>query len=85
MAVLLFISNSKKTMKSDFLRFCIVNILVLICVSIIDLISGIIINKMLSEISNQGEIGRTYFSLNEVDTPIVIVGSSRASHHYVTI
>ena len=40
--------------------------------------------SMLPNISNKEDIGKTYFSLNDVETPIVVVGSSRASHHYVT-
>lgn len=40
--------------------------------------------KLMSNLPNDGtETSRTYFSLYEVDTPIIIVGSSRASHHYI--
>lgn len=39
---------------------------------------------MLPQISNQGDTGKTYFSLYDVESPVVVVGSSRASHHYVT-
>ncbi|MGM9846561.1 MAG: hypothetical protein ACI31F_01275 [Muribaculaceae bacterium] len=41
-------------------------------------------DNILSKISGQGQVGMTYYSINDVNTPIVIVGSSRASHHYVT-
>lgn len=38
----------------------------------------------MSEISHKTSAGKQYFALNEVSAPVVIIGSSRASHHYVT-
>ena len=58
--------------------------IVLILVAAVDVVIGKTIDSLLPQISNQGATGKTYFSLNEVNTPIVIVGSSRAAHHYVT-
>lgn len=60
--------------------------LLVVCVLIlgIDAAVGVVMDRMLPKISNQGDTGKTYFSLYEVHTPILIVGSSRAAHHYVT-
>lgn len=40
-------------------------------------------NFMLPQISNYGATGKTYYSLYEEESPCVVVGSSRASHHYI--
>ncbi len=53
-------------------------------VAIVDSAIGKVMDWMLPKISNQGDTGKTYFSLYDVESPIVVVGSSRASHHYVT-
>jgi len=56
--------------------------LLVISVVCADWIIGLAMNKMLPSINRQGQNGITYYSLHEVSAPIVIVGSSRASHHY---
>lgn len=56
----------------------------LAAVVVLDWAIGKAMDAMLPQISNQGDTGKTYFALNEVNTPVVIVGSSRAAHHYVT-
>lgn len=84
MAVLLFTSNSSIIMKKGLSRFCIAVLIILISVAIVDSAIGKVMDWMLPKISNQGDTGKTYFSLYDVESPIVIVGSSRASHHYVT-
>ncbi len=71
-------------MKKSFSRFCAAVLIVLAMMIVVDIAVGKVMNWMLPQISNQGDTGKTYYSLNEVHTPIVIVGSSRASHHYVT-
>lgn len=71
-------------MKKGLLRFVIAIFIVLASVALVDAAVGRIIDWMLPKISNQVSTGKTYFSLYEVNTPVVIVGSSRASHHYVT-
>lgn len=83
MAVLSYIFNSKIFMKKGLLRFCVVVGVVLGTVAVVDTILGRVLDCMLPQISNQGDTGKTYYSLYDVDTPIVIVGSSRAVHHYV--
>lgn len=71
-------------MKKGLFRFCVAVLIVLASVAVVDVAVGKVMDWMLPQISNQGSTGKTYFSLYEVNTPIVIVGSSRASHHYVT-
>ena len=84
MAVLSFISNSKTIMKKGLYRFCVAVLIVMAMVTVLDVTVGKVMDWMLPQISNQGDTGKTYYSLNYVHTPIVIVGSSRAAHHYVT-
>lgn len=71
-------------MKKGLLRFGVTVLAVLAFVFVADRVIGRVMDKTLPMISNQGDAGKTYFSLYDVNTPIVIVGSSRASHHYVT-
>lgn len=70
-------------MKKGLSRFLIAVMAVLASVAVVDVAVGKVMDWMLPQISNQGSTGKTYFSLYEVNTPIVVVGSSRASHHYV--
>lgn len=65
-------------------RFITIVLTVLATVGTLDWVIGKAMDAMLPQISNQGDTGKTYFALNEVNTPVVIVGSSRAAHHYVT-
>ena len=71
-------------MKKGLLRFSIAVLIVLASVAVVDMAVGKVMERMLPQISNQGDTGKTYYSLNDVNTPVVIVGSSRAAHHYVT-
>ena len=71
-------------MKKGLSRFCITVLIILISVVVVDIVIGKVMDWMLPQISNQGDTGKTYFSLYDVKSPIVVVGSSRASHHYVT-
>lgn len=71
-------------MKKGLFRFGVAVLIVLASVAVVDVAVGKVMDWMLSQISNQGDTGKTYYSLYEVNTPIVIVGSSRAAHHYVT-
>ena len=80
----LFTSNSKTAMRKGLLRFCVATLVVLASVTVVDVAVGKVMDWMMPHISNQGDTGKTYFSLYDVNTPIVIVGSSRAAHHYVT-
>lgn len=71
-------------MKKGFLRFGISVFVVLSVVTVLDWSIGRVMDSMLMSISGQGDIGKTYYSMYDVDAQIVIVGSSRATHHYVT-
>lgn len=71
-------------MKKGLLRFGVAVLIVLVSVAVVDMAVGKVMDRMLPQISNQGDTGKTYYSLNDVNTPVVIVGSSRAAHHYVT-
>lgn len=71
-------------MKRGIKKFGLNVAIVLILVAAVDVVIGKTMDSLLPQISNQGATGKTYFSLNEVNTPIAIVGSSRAAHHYVT-
>lgn len=71
-------------MKKGLLRFSIAVLIVLVSVAVVDVAVGKMMDWMLPQISKQGDTGKTYYSLNDVNTPVVIVGSSRAAHHYVT-
>lgn len=71
-------------MKKGLLRFGVAVLIVLASVAVVDVAVGKVMDWMLPQISNQGDSGKTYYSLNDVNTPVVIVGSSRAAHHYVT-
>lgn len=65
-------------------RFLFSALIILFSVIIVDIVAGKVLNWMLPQISVKTAMGKTYFALNEVEAPVVIVGSSRASHHYVT-
>lgn len=71
-------------MKKGLFRFCVAVLIVLASVAVVDVAVGKVMDWMIPQISNQGDTGKTYYSLNDVNTPVVIVGSSRAAHHYVT-
>lgn len=71
-------------MKKGLFRFCVAVLIVLASVAVVDVAVGKVMDCMLPQISNQGDTGKTYYSLNDVNTPVVVVGSSRAAHHYVT-
>lgn len=65
-------------------RFLLSALVILCAVIVADIILGKIMNWMLPQINPKTAIGKTCFALDKVNTPVVIVGSSRASHHYVT-
>lgn len=71
-------------MKKIVIRLVVIVLAVLATVAVLDSAVGKTLDWMLPQISNQRNTGKTYFSLYDVDTPVVIVGSSRAAYHYVT-
>lgn len=65
-------------------KFIIVIISVFITFLLFDFYIGYFLNSMLSKLNKSSyEIGRTQYSLYDVNSPVVIVGSSRAAHHYI--
>lgn len=70
-------------MKPIFKYICVI-ISVFIGVIITDFFGEKVLYKMMSELPNTGnETSKAYFTIHEVESPCLIVGSSRASHHYI--
>lgn len=70
-------------MKRGLSRFLIASAIVLAGVVVVDVCVGAVMDRILPKIGNAGETGKTYYSMYKVEEPVLIVGSSRASHHYV--
>lgn len=69
-------------MYKGILRFCRSVLIVIILVTIVDVVVGYVMDWMLPRTGNKGDLCLTNLGVNVIETPIVIVGSSRASHHY---
>lgn len=69
-------------MKSGFNRFICVAIIIFSGVLAVDVLIGNVFGNLLHHVGCKGEIGKTDFAINRVDAQILIVGSSRAAHHY---
>lgn len=82
MVVHSYISNSNRLMTNQFYKFFITIFIIVSIFISIDVIVGRIAPSLLFHIGNVGQLGKTNYALYEVDTPILIVGSSRAAHHY---
>lgn len=50
----------------------------------VDFLIGRGLDKMINDVPDQSEVGLTHLSIKKVETPIIIIGSSRARHHYNT-
>lgn len=70
-------------MKRELSKFMIASVIVLGGVIVLDILVGISMDRILPTIGNAGETGKTYYSMYQVEEPVLIIGSSRASHHYV--
>ena len=68
----------------EFCRF-IFSVIAVICVFIVlDFILGKTLDALLDKVPNNGcEIAHIHYSVKQVDSPLLIVGSSRAHHHYL--
>lgn len=64
------------------LRFCRSVLIVIVLVAIVDVVVGYVMDWMLPRTGNKGDLCLTNLGVNVIETPVVIVGSSRASHHY---
>ncbi len=71
-------------MKKGFRRFCLMALAVVVGVVAVDFALGQFMDRVLPIMSNEGDAKKVYHTFYELDTPIVIAGSSRASHHYVS-
>lgn len=66
-----------------FLRFIISAIVLIACCAVADCLIGVILDKMIDHVPNNGnEIGTADFAIKEMNDPVLIVGSSRARDHY---
>ncbi len=50
----------------------------------VDFLVGRVLDKMVDKVPDQSEVGLTHLSVKKVDAPVLIIGSSRARHHYNT-
>ena len=69
-------------MYKSILKLCRSVLIVVILVAIVDIAVGYVMDWMLPQTGNKGDLCLTNLGVNVIETPIVIVGSSRASHHY---
>lgn len=82
MGVSLFISNSN-AMNVNLTKIVRTLVLVGIGVIAIDFAVGKILDAMIVKLNDCGQTSLTNYAYHRVETPIVIIGSSRANHHYV--
>lgn len=72
-------------MKKDSTRFWITILIVVGVLVTIDISVGIVLDKAMNMLPPySGELAKDNFRLHTLDAEVVILGSSRASHHYVT-
>lgn len=71
-------------MKKGLKRLALTALAIIVLVALIDFASGIILDRKLPQIAASSDLGKLQFALYQVHSPCIIVGSSRAAHHYVT-
>lgn len=72
-------------MKKDIRRFGISFIITAILLIVTDFIIGFVADKVVDKMPNySGQIAKDNYRLHRLETDIIILGSSRGSHHYVT-
>ena len=72
-------------MKKDITRFGISLAIVVALLIVVDLLVGFVADKIVDKMPNySGQIAKDNYRLHRLETDIVILGSSRGSHHYVT-
>lgn len=69
-------------MRNVLLKFCLIVAAVLTLVAGLDIVLGKTMDNLLSRVGSVGQLGKTNYAIHEIDAPILVVGSSRASHHY---
>ena len=66
-----------------FLKFILSLIALIACCAIVDCLIGVILDKMIDKVPNDGnEIAATHYAIKRVNDPVLILGSSRAKNHY---
>ena len=72
-------------MQKDITRFGISLAIITILLVIVDSVIGFVADKVVDKMPNySGQIAKDNYRLHRLETDIVILGSSRGSHHYVT-
>ena len=72
-------------MKTELTRFFREILITLILVLFADVSIGVVADRIMRKLPNySGQLAKDNFRLHRLDTDIVIIGSSRGSHHYVT-
>ena len=72
-------------MKKDISRFSISLIITVLLLATVDFLVGIVADTVVDKMPNySGQIAKENYRLHRLGTDIVILGSSRGSHHYVT-
>lgn len=72
-------------MKKEITRFWSAVFVILVLLVIIDVSVGVIADRAMSKLPDySGQLSKDNFRLHRLHTDIVIIGSSRGSHHYVT-
>lgn len=72
-------------MKKDSTRFWITILIVFAVLAIIDISAGFVLDKTMNQLPPySGQLAKDNFRLHQLNTEIVIIGSSRGAHHYVT-
>ena len=72
-------------MKKEITRFGISLAIVVALLIVVDLLVGFVADKIVDKMPNySGQIAKDNYRLHRLKTDIVILGSSRGSHHYVT-
>lgn len=71
-------------MNRSFLKYIGCAFAVIAGVAVVDKVAGAGMNRLLDAVPVTQDIGKGRFAIREVETDVVIVGSSRAAHHYVS-
>ena len=72
-------------MKKDVYKFLVSCVITVTLFTIVDVSFGLVGDYLVSKMPNfSGQIAKDNYRQNRVSTDVVIVGSSRAAHHYVT-
>lgn len=71
-------------MKSKFVKYLVIVALVIVAVACVDKAVGRVLDYLHDAIPVTVDSGKRNFALKELDSDIVVVGSSRAAHHYVS-